>query len=55
MYIPAHFAETHVATLHAAIEQRPLGALIVATHSGMVANHVPFELDPAKGEFGTLY
>jgi transcriptional regulator len=54
MYIPAHFAETDVATLHDAIERWPLGAMIVATSSGMVANHVPFELDRTKGAWGTL-
>jgi transcriptional regulator len=54
MYIPAHFAETDVAALHRAIVEWPLGAMIVATPSGMVANHVPFELDSTKGAFGTL-
>ena len=54
MYIPAHFAETDVATLHQAIEDSPLGALIVASQAGLEANHVPFELDRTKGEWGTL-
>ena len=54
MYNPAHFAETDVATLHQAIDDAPLGALVVATGAGLVANHVPFELDRRVGELGTL-
>lgn len=54
MYNPAHFAETDVATLHNAIEQWPLGALIVASHAGFEANHLPFELDRTIGPSGTL-
>jgi len=55
MYIPSHFAETDLATLHEAMEASPLGALVVASPNGLEANHVPFELDRATGELGTLH
>lgn len=54
MYNPDHFAETDLARLHSAIENWPLGALIVRSSTGFEANHLPFELDRAKGAFGTL-
>lgn len=54
MYNPSHFAENDVATLHQAIEQWPLGTLVVATPEGLIANHVPFELDRSAGALGTL-
>ena len=54
MYIPEHFAETDVATLHEFIHQAPLGALVVCGEAGLEANHVPFELGRSCGELGTL-
>ena len=55
MYNPAQFTETNVAVLHEAIEHAPLGALVVATTAGLVANHVPFELERSAGPYGTLH
>jgi transcriptional regulator len=40
--------------MHDVIEERPLGALVVAAPDGLIANHLPFELDRSSGEFGTL-
>lgn len=54
MYIPRHFAETDVTTLQQFIAESPLGALVVCGEAGLEANHVPFELDCAAGQFGTL-
>jgi transcriptional regulator len=54
MYIPDHFAETDVAVMHEIMEQSPLGALVLATPSGLSANHVPFQIDRHAGELGTL-
>ncbi len=54
MYNPAQFAESDLAVLHEAIEQAPLGTLVVATSAGLLANHVPFELDRSQGRQGTL-
>ena len=40
--------------MHQMIEQSPLGTLVLATPSGLTANHVPFQIDPRGGELGTL-
>ncbi len=55
MYIPAPFAETDRAVLHAFITSHPLGALTTSspTH-GLYATHLPLVLDPAQGAHGTL-
>jgi len=54
VYNPAHFAETDVAVMHRAIENWPLGILVIASEIGFEANHVPFELDRTRGQLGTL-
>jgi transcriptional regulator len=55
MYVPAHFEEPSQDVLHGLIESHPLGVLITNGASGLDANHIPFDLDRAKGEHGTLY
>lgn len=53
MYLPEHFKETQLPVLHALIRDQPLGILV--THAGgLDANHLPFEVDADRGEFGTL-
>jgi transcriptional regulator len=54
MYVPRHFAETRVETLHELIRAHPLGALVTLTPGGLDANHIPFEVDPEPAPFGTL-
>jgi len=54
MYLPKHFEETRVETLHALIRAHPLGALVTLTPGGLDANHIPFEVDPDPAPFGTL-
>ncbi|HEY5863679.1 MAG TPA: FMN-binding negative transcriptional regulator [Casimicrobiaceae bacterium] len=54
MYVPQHFAETDNAVLHALIRAHPLGTWVTAGDDGLVANHIPFLIDPARGERGTL-
>ncbi|HEX9821999.1 MAG TPA: FMN-binding negative transcriptional regulator [Methylomirabilota bacterium] len=54
MYLPRHFEETRVETLHALIRAHPLGALVTLTPGGLDANHIPFEVDPDPAPFGTL-
>jgi transcriptional regulator len=55
MYIPEHFAETRLDRLHGLIRERPLGLLVTCGPGGLTANHIPFVLDPAAGEWGTLH
>ncbi len=53
-YMPAHFEQRDLPTLHAHIEANPL-ATWVTTHDGdLVVHHVPFLLDRTRGPFGTL-
>lgn len=54
MYLPAHFAESQSAVLHRIICDHPLGALVTHGPDGLDADHIPFLLDPASGEHGTL-
>jgi len=54
MYQPPHFREDDLATQHQLIRAHPLGLLITAGASGLVANPVPFHLDAAASEKGTL-
>jgi transcriptional regulator len=54
MYLPKHFEETRVPILHGLIRAYPLGALVVRGPDGLDANHIPFEIDPEPGPFGTL-
>ena len=54
MYNPAHFRETRVPVLHGLIKRHPLAALVTLGADGLVANHIPMEIDPQPGPFGTL-
>lgn len=54
MYVPAHYAELRIDALHRTIAAHPLGILVVPAAGGFDANHIPFELDPARGEHGVL-
>ena len=54
MYIPKHFEEREVAVLHALIRSHPLGAWVAHVDDGLLVNHIPFLVDPARGENGTL-
>ncbi len=54
MYLPQDFEETRVEELHRVITAYPLGAFVVNGPNGLVANHLPFELNPSAGERGHL-
>lgn len=54
MYLPPHFVETDLPTLHALIKAHPLGLLISSDASGLQANPVPFLLDEGAGKKGIL-
>jgi transcriptional regulator len=54
MYNPPHFIESRQEVLHELITRYPLGAFITHGAEGLDANHIPFELDMATGELGTL-
>lgn len=54
MYLPSHFREDDLGAMHGLIRAFPLGLLISVGEGGIVANPVPFVLDAATGEKGTL-
>jgi transcriptional regulator len=54
MYVPEHFAEHRIEELQRIMCAFPLGTLITHTSKGLDANHIPFELDAARGACGTL-
>jgi transcriptional regulator len=54
MYVPAHFEETRLDVIHGLIAAHELGTLVTLSSDGLNANHIPFEIDPTAGPFGTL-
>jgi transcriptional regulator len=54
MYQPTHFREDRFEVQHELIQQHPLGLLITAGPSGLMANPIPFLLEATASERGTL-
>jgi transcriptional regulator len=54
MYQPPHFHEDSPMAQYALIRAFPLGLLVTGGASGLLANPIPFMLDPEAGERGTL-
>lgn len=54
MYRPPHFREDRLDVQHRFIRAHPLGMLVTAGRSGLLANPVPFLLDAAASPYGTL-
>jgi len=54
LYIPKHFAETDPQVLRNLIRHHPLGTWVAPGDQGLEVNHIPFLIDPTRGEFGTL-
>lgn len=54
MYVPPQFEEKRIDVLHQLIRDYSLGTLITLASEGLNANHIPFEIDPDAGSFGTL-
>jgi transcriptional regulator len=54
MYTPDKFQETRVDVLHGCMRGNALSTLVYAGASGLIADHVPFLVDPEPAPFGTL-
>jgi transcriptional regulator len=54
MYRPKHFEERDTGVLHSLIRSHPLGAWVTTVDGMLEVNHIPFLLDEARGEHGTL-
>lgn len=55
MYLPPHFEETRLPVLHQLMRDAPLAVVVTLTPAGLTANHIPLELDPDAGPYGTLF
>lgn len=47
--------EKRLDVLHSLIRSHPLGTWVSSCEAELNVNHIPFELDPSEGEFGTLW
>ncbi len=54
MHLPEHFSESRLDELHDLIRAHPFGMLVTGRADRLDADHLPFELDAARGPFGTL-
>lgn len=54
MYQPPSFREDRLAVQHDLVRTHPLGLLITAGAGGLMANPIPFILDPSASTLGTL-
>lgn len=54
MYIPRHFEQDDIATLHALMRNHPLCTLVTLSADGFNANHIPLHLSPEPGPYGIL-
>jgi transcriptional regulator len=54
MYQPAHHREDRLDVQHALIQSHPFGLLISSGADGLLANAIPFILQPTLGSLGTL-
>ena len=54
MYLPAHFREDRVDILHETMRQIGLATVVGQGPDGLVASHLPMELDTVAQPYGTL-
>ena len=54
MYEPPLHRQDDVAAQHELIRRHPLGLLVTHGPQGLLANAMPFLIDPAVGKFGLL-
>jgi transcriptional regulator len=54
MYLPALFHETRTPVLHDLIRAHPFAVVVTLDAAGLVANHLPMEIDATAGPLGTL-
>lgn len=54
MYVPKHHEETDISVLHSLIRAHSLGTWATPGDGELIVNHVPFLIDPSRGNYGTL-
>lgn len=54
MYVPKYHEESDISVLHALIRAQPLGTWVTHGDAELLANHIPFLVDPNRGAQGTF-
>ncbi|MFL6652801.1 MAG: FMN-binding negative transcriptional regulator [Sulfurifustaceae bacterium] len=54
MYLPSHFEQPDVGTMHELMRARPFATLVTLSSSGLNANHIPFVVSQDPAPLGTL-
>jgi transcriptional regulator len=54
MYVPRNFTEDRVPVLHELIRRHSLATLVTLSPAGLCADHIPMEIEPGPGPYGTL-
>ena len=54
MYVPRHFCEDHVPTLHAFMARYGFATLVTSLDAAHFASHLPLLVDSGAGEYGVL-
>ena len=54
LYVPAPFKEDRIDVLHALMRAHPLAILVAIAESGLMANHLPLQIDAEPAPWGTL-
>jgi transcriptional regulator len=54
MYRPEHFSEDRIEVLHATMKEIGAGAVVGSGRDGLMATHVPIELDADPAPWGTI-
>jgi len=54
MYSPAHFSETRIDVMQALIRQHALATIVVQTPDGLVADHIPLQIEADGSGYGKL-
>jgi transcriptional regulator len=54
MYLPKHFEKSRLDVLQAFIHANPFAMLVENTAAGLVANHIPMELEQSTDKLGVL-
>jgi transcriptional regulator len=54
MYLPKQFEVTDPTILHQVVREHALATWATVADGAPVVNHIPFHLDPTRGEHGTL-
>lgn len=55
MYIPQHYREDDLTTLHTLIQNYPFATVVAQQEGALSVSHIPLSFDPQQGPYGTLF